>query len=264
MSLTDIFGLQDKVAFVTGAGSGIGAEIAQALAIAGADVILTDIDISGAEQVAKRISDLGRKAVVFQLDVTQEDKVDEVVQEAVAQLGRIDILFNNAGVSHKRGLVHELPTEEWRKCMEVNLDGVFFVARAILKIMMKQGSGKVINTASMWGLGASSGLAPVPAYCAAKSTERPRSQGAVVNLTREMGLEYAKRGISVNALCPGFHRTNIGPLQKGEFLDACIAYTPMGRIAEAEEIRGSAIFLASSASNFMTGQALVVDGGCLA
>jgi len=140
----------------------------------------------------------------------------------------------------------------------VNLDGVFYVARAVLKVMVKQGSGKIINTASMYGLGGSSGLAPHPGYCAAK--------GAVVNLTREMGLQYAKHGITVNALCPGFHRTSLlgVAMQKQEFIDAMEAYTPMGRLAEASEIRGSAIFLASSASDFMTGQTLVADGGCLA
>jgi len=257
MSLTDIFGIQNKVGFVTGAGSGLGAEIAIALGLAGADVVLADINASAAEVIAQRIRDLGRKALVFQLDVTLEDKVEEVVQATVAQLGHIDILFNNAGVAGNAFLLHEQPTEEWRKVMAVNVDGVFYVAKAVLKVMVKQGSGKVINLGSMWGLGASSGLGPYPAYCAAK--------GAVVNLTREMGLQYAKLGITANALCPGWHRTNIvDEMQQQDFVDALAVYTPMGRIAEASEIRGPAIFLASSASNFMTGQILVTDGGCLA
>ncbi|KZP34699.1 3-oxoacyl-reductase [Athelia psychrophila] len=258
MSLSDIFGLQNKVGFITGAASGLGAEMAQGLALAGADVVLADINAAGAELVAKRIRESGRKALVFQLDVSKEDEVEKVVQAAVDQFGHIDILFNNAGVAGSPGLVHEMTTEQWRKVISVDLDGVFYVARAVLKVMMKQGSGKIINTASMWGLGGSAGSAPLPAYCAAK--------GAVVNLTREMGLEYAKHGITVNAICPGTHRTAmVEPWMQNEVdIAALVNYVPMGRISEASEIRGPAIFLASSASNFMTGQTLVVDGGCLA
>ncbi|KZP20090.1 NAD(P)-binding protein [Athelia psychrophila] len=124
--------------------------------------------------------------------------------------------------------------------------------------MLKQGSGKIINMASIWGLGAASGMFPAPAYCAAK--------GAVVNLTREMGLQYVKQGITVNALCPGSHATEMDNQHTSneDAMNAAKAYIPMGRVAEVSEIRGSVIFLASSASNFMTGQTLVADGGCLA
>ncbi|KDQ51782.1 hypothetical protein JAAARDRAFT_40807 [Jaapia argillacea MUCL 33604] len=124
--------------------------------------------------------------------------------------------------------------------------------------MLKQGYGKIINIASMWGLSGSSSVFPIPAYTAAK--------GAVVNLTREMGLQYAKENIQVNAICPGFYRTNLagGAYDNKEFVDSITAFTPMGRIAEAHEIRGPAIYLASSASDFMTGQIVVVDGGCQA
>ena len=137
-----------------------------------------------------------------------------------------------------------------------NLDGVFFVARETLKVMVPRRSGKQIITASMWGLTGSSSLFPAPAYVAAK--------GAVVNLTRELGLEYARHGIQVNAICPGFFRTRLGDFHDEQVLAAMSDFTPMGRIAEAEEIKGPALFLASAASDFMTGQTLVVDGGCMA
>jgi len=256
MSLEDIFGLQNKVAFVTGAGAGLGAEMAEALAVAGADVVLAGRNVPKLEVVAQRIRDLGRKTLVCQVDVTQEDMIEKAVQAAVAQFGRIDVLVNNAGTAEGPTLLHKMSSEQWRSTMSVNLDGVFYVSKAVLKVMLKQGSGKIINIASMWGLGASTGAFPAPAYCAAK--------GGVVNLTREMGLQYAKQGITVNALCPGTHRSDMVNAIGEDGLNALNAYSPMGRIAEASEIRGSAIFLASAASNFMTGQTLVVDGGCLA
>jgi len=256
MSLADIFGLQNKVGFVTGAGSGLGAEIAEGLAAAGADVVLAGLNVPKLEIVAQRIRDLGRKAFVCQVDVTQEDSIEKAVQATVAQFGHIDILINNSGVAEAPTLLHDMSSEQWRAVMSVDLDGVFYVSKAVLKVMVKQGSGKIINMASIWGIGASSGVFPGPAYCAAK--------GAVVNLTREMGLQYAKQGITVNALCPGTHRTDMVDAIGEAGLNALKIYSPMGRIAEASDIKGPAIYLASSASNFMTGQTLVVDGGCLA
>ncbi len=142
--------------------------------------------------------------------------------------------------------------------LDVDLDGVFFCAREALKVMVGQQSGKIINIASIWGLAGSSSLFPALAYNAAK--------GAVVNLTRELGLEYARQGIQVNALCPGFYQTNLsrGAIDDPRARATVTAFIPMDRIAEAAEIKGPALFLASAASDYMTGQTLVVDGGCLA
>jgi NAD(P)-dependent dehydrogenase (short-subunit alcohol dehydrogenase family) len=168
-------------------------------------------------------------------------------------------LFNNAGIADPQALLlHEYPTENWRAVLDVDLHGVFFCAREALKVMVRQQSGKIINIASIWGLAGSSSLFPALAYNAAK--------GAVVNLTRELGLEYARQGIQVNALCPGFYQTNLsrGAIDDPQARAAVTAFIPMDRIAEAAEIKGPALFLASAASDYMTGQTLVVDGGCLA
>ena len=140
--------------------------------------------------------------------------------------------------------------------LSVDLEGVFFCAREALKVMAARQSGKIINIASMWGLAGSSSLFPAPAYNAAK--------GAVVNLTRELGLQYAKQGIQVNALCPGFYRTRLGAFDDPETVARVEAFIPMGRVAEAADIKGPALFLASAASDYMTGQTLVTDGGCMA
>ncbi|KDQ51410.1 hypothetical protein JAAARDRAFT_62486 [Jaapia argillacea MUCL 33604] len=238
-TLTDIFGLSGKVGFVTGAGSGLGAEFCQALALAGADVVAADINLPNAEKtVASLIHTDNRKALALQLDVSNESAVRSAVDKAVAHFGHIDILFNNAGIADPNPrILHEYDSQDWRKVMNVNLDGVYYTAKAVLGVMVKQPTGgKVINIASMWGLVGGSLGTPSPAYVTAK--------GAVVNLTRELGLEYATKNIQVNALCPGFYKTHIAndAYDMTEFTDICVDFTPMGRIAAASEMSRSFYF----------------------
>jgi NAD(P)-dependent dehydrogenase (short-subunit alcohol dehydrogenase family) len=255
----DLFRLDGKVALVTGAGSGLGRQFAEVMAEAGADVACADIDAESAKATASAVEGLGRCAAAIGCDVTDEAQVAAMVTRTVEVLGRLDILFNNAGIADPEALLlHEYPTANWRAVLNVDLDGVFFCAREALKVMVGQQSGKIINIASIWGLAGSSSLFPALAYNAAK--------GAVINLTRELGLEYATQGIQVNALCPGFYRTNLsrGAIDDPQVRDSINAFIPMGRIAEAAEIKGPALFLASAASDYMTGQTLVADGGCLA
>jgi NAD(P)-dependent dehydrogenase (short-subunit alcohol dehydrogenase family) len=257
MSLAEQFRLDGKVALVTGAASGLGAQFAEAMAEAGAHVVLADTNEAGMQRTAEAVRALDREALAFPTDVTDEEQVAAAVTRAAAHFGRLDVLFNNAGIADPAPfLVHEYPTEQWRWVLAVDLEGVFLCAREALKVMVGQGSGKIVNVASMWGLAGTSSLFPAPAYAAAK--------GAVVNLTRELGLEYAQAGIQVNALCPGFFRSNLGGYDDPEAVRAMTEFTPMGRVAETAEIKGPALFLASAASDFMTGQTLVVDGGCLA
>lgn len=251
------FSLTGQVAMVTGAASGLGAEIAVAMAEAGAEVACLDLDAAGLARTADAVREAGREALTRTCDVTAEAEVAAAVAAAVSRFGRLDVLFNNAGVVDRPlGPLHESTTETWRAVLDVNLDGVYFCAREALKVMVGQGSGKVVNIASMWGLAGAANVVPLAAYTAAK--------GAVVNLTRELGLQYAEAGIQVNALCPGFFATKLGKDLDFDLEERRIAYTPMRRVAAAAEIRGPAIFLASAASDYMTGQTLVVDGGCLA
>lgn len=259
MSQQNPFDLTGRTALVTGAGSGLGIEFAEALAEAGADVACADIDADSVAATAQRVEKYGRRALALAADVSDEDQVREMVGRAVSGLGRLDILVNNAGIADANPApVHQFSSEDWHRVIGVDLHGVFYTAKYALAAMTKQGSGKIINVASIWGIAGPSSVFPIPAYSAAK--------GAVVNLTRELGLEYATSNIQVNALCPGFYRTRLagGAYDDPGFVSAITEFTPMGRIAEAEEIRGPAVFLASAASDFMTGQTLVVDGGCLA
>jgi NAD(P)-dependent dehydrogenase (short-subunit alcohol dehydrogenase family) len=251
------FSLEGEVALVTGAASGLGAELAAAMAEAGADVVCLDLDAAGLARTAEAVRANGRTALARVCDVTDETGVAAAVAAAVARFGRLDVVFNNAGVADRPpGPLHKSSTESWRAVMAVNLDGVYFCAREALKAMVGQGSGKIVNVASMWGLAGSASVIPLPAYTAAK--------GAVVNLTRELGLQYAEAGIQVNALCPGFYATNLGHDLDPGMDERRLGFIPMRRVAAASEIRGPAIFLASPASDYMTGQTLVVDGGCLA
>lgn len=254
MSISDIFGVEGKVAFVTGAGSGLGREMAIAMSENGALVVCFDVNADGLAQTAAL---LGEDILCIEGDVANEDAVDAAVAACIARFGCLDILFANAGIGDPEpGLLHDYSTENWNKVVGVNLNGVFNSNRAALRQMVSQGSGKIINTASMWGLAGASSVFPLPAYNATK--------GAVVNLTRELGLQYAAQNIQINAICPGFFRTELGPFDDPEFLAAVVGFTPMGRIAKASEIKGTALYLASSASDFVTGTTLVIDGGCMA
>ena len=253
----DMFSLAGRTAVITGAGSGLGAVIAEAMTEAGAAVADSDIDTGMLDKTASRLKKMGGKVLARRCDVTSEEQVEQMVQAAVSEFGTIDILFNNAGIGDPEpGLLHEYSTGNWDKVLDINLRGIFLCSRAVLKIMAQQGSGKIINMASMWGLAGTSSVFPLPAYAASK--------GAVVNLTREMALQYAPLGINVNAICPGFFRTRLGPYDDPEFVKAITDFTPAGRIAEADEMKGTAIYLASSASDFAHGLLLVIDGGCAA
>ncbi len=257
MAYPNPFDLSGKVAVITGAASGLGYVFCEAMAEAGADVVCADIDEAGLGGTVRAVEALGRRAHAVRCDVTDEAAVVSMVESTLATFGKLDIIFNNAGIADPApSLIHEYPTENWKKVLAVDLDGVFYCCREALKVMFEQKRGKVVNVASMWGLTGGSSVFPIPAYNAAK--------GAVVNLTRELGLQYAPHNIQVNAICPGFFRSKLGPYDDPDFASAITVYTPAGRIAEASEIKGTAIYLASAASNYMNGSLVVVDGGCLA
>jgi NAD(P)-dependent dehydrogenase (short-subunit alcohol dehydrogenase family) len=258
MTFPKPFNLEEKIALITGGANGLGLAFAEAMAEAGADVVCADIDTKGLDEAVIKIERIGRKAMGIVCDVTREEDVKKMMKETVDAFGRLDILFNNAGIAEEDPKpLHEYTTEEWNRILAVDLQGVFYCAREALKIMVRQKSGKIINIASVWGLVGSSGLMPVPAYNTAK--------GAVVNLTRELGLEYAAMGINVNAICPGFYRTDLGGgSDDPEFVKSVEGYVPMGKMAEPEDLKGTAIYLASEASDYMCGQVVVTDGGIYA
>jgi NAD(P)-dependent dehydrogenase (short-subunit alcohol dehydrogenase family) len=260
MRYPEIFDLTGKVALVTGAAHGLGVAFSLAMAEAGAEVACADINFEGLAATVAEVEKLSRKAIAIKCDVTKEEEVIAMMQKTVDVFGRLDILFNNAGLSDntigvpKR--LHECTTETWNRVISVDLQGAYYCAREALKVMVNQKSGKIINVASIWGLTGSSAVIPVPAYCSAK--------GAMVNLTRELGIEYAPFGINVNALCPGFYMTGLGGYDDPEFMKFIQGYIPMGRTAEPKELAGAAVFLASSASDYMCGQTIVTDGGIAA
>ena len=252
------FNLEGKIALVTGAAKGLGEAFSEAMAEAGADVVCSDIDAKGLEETVRKIEKIGKRGLAVICDVTKEEDVKRMMEKAMDKFGRVDILFNNAGIAEETPKpLHEFTTEEWNRVLAVDLQGVFYCAREALKIMVKQGSGKIINIASIFGLAGSSGIFPVPAYNAAK--------GAVVNLTRELGLEYAAMGINVNAICPGFYRTDLGGgSDDPDFVRSVEDFVPMGKMGEPDDLKGTAIYLASEASDYMCGQMVVMDGGILA
>jgi 2-deoxy-D-gluconate 3-dehydrogenase len=243
-----------KTALVTGTGSGLGRAIAVALAEAGADVALTELPgrEAAAEETAREVRAHGRRAAVLPLDVTKLPMIPETVDRALAELGRIDVLVNNAGLNVPR-LAVDVTEEDWDRVLDVDLKGVFFTTQAVAKkSMIPRGGGKIVNIASIMGV---VGYSYRAAYCSAKA--------GLVNLTRVLAFEWARHGITANAVAPTFVET---PLTRPMFEDAAfkedvLRRIPLGRLGTPEDIAGAVVYLASPAADLVTGHTLLVDGG---
>ena len=238
--------LQHKVAVITGGASGIGAATARLFVQEGAKVVLVDLNEEKGKAFEAELKAQNAEALFVKANITSEDEVQNIYKETIAAFGKVDIVFNNAGIGRVTP-TEELEYAEWRNTVNVDLDGVFLVARDAIREMLKSGGGTIVNTASMYGWVGSPGSA---AYNAAK--------GGVINLTRSLALEYATKNIRVNALAPGFIDTPIIPEESKEVLKTM---TPMQRLGQAEEMAKAVLFMASDDSSFMTGNVLTVDGG---
>ena len=252
--------LKEKVALVTGAASGIGRATAMLFGQEGAKVMCADVNGEGAERVANQIADSGGEAASVKADVSREAEVQGMIKETVERWGRIDILYNNAGIG-TGGPVTQVQEEEWDRTIDTNLKGVFLGCKHAIPEMLKQGGGVIVNTASDAGL---RGTAWLSAYCASK--------GGVVLLTKSLAVEWAQQGIRVNCVCPGVIRTPIlDPfIERGRELfgdspeeawERLAQVHPIGRVGEPEEVARAVLFLASDDASFITGVALPVDGG---
>jgi NAD(P)-dependent dehydrogenase (short-subunit alcohol dehydrogenase family) len=250
--MTDPFDLTGRTALVTGASRGIGRAIAEAMAARGADLVLAGRDTDALAETAAAVESHGRKAVPITGDVTERDTVRDLVATAIEALGHLDVVVNNAGGNRFSVPFTQVRPDGWDKVMRLNLDSVVEVCRAVGPHLLERGSGSVINLASVAGLG---GVPLMSHYGTAKA--------AVLALTKSLAVEWAHAGVRVNALVPGWVATDLTAFARDEpaFEQALISRVPMGRWATPAEIAGPAVFLASDAARFVTGQALVVDGG---
>lgn len=261
----ELFKLDGKVALVTGAGSGLGREMAIGLAAAGCDVICADRDKGWVTETVSIIQSSGGKASRIIFDVTREDEIAHLSRAVKGSHGKLDVLINNAGVAPYPKRLHEVDSADWRRVVDVNLTGPFLVTRAVIPLMLEAGSGSIINIASLIGIGgfypgfAVSGVA----YAATKA--------GLTGLTKQIAAEYARDNIRANAIAPGWQgaatrladhfKADWSAEDKARFEQAILAGTPMGRRGDTKELRGLVIYLASDASSYVTGQLIAHDGG---
>lgn len=254
VSARDLFSLQGRRALITGSGQGIGLTLARGLAIAGAELVLNDIEPQRLDSAMAGLRAEGFAVSGRCFNVAREDEVTAAARDIEAQIGPIDILVNNAGI-HRRAPLESMPLEAWQAVLDINLTSAFLVTRAFVPDMIRRGSGKIINLCS---LNSEISRPTIGNYAAAK--------GGLKMLTRAMAVEWAKHNIQANALAPGYIRTALtGPLTVDPaFNHHLCTRTPAGRWGEPHELVGTTVFLASRASDFMNGQILFVDGGLLA
>ena len=247
----DLFSLNGKTALITGSSQGIGLALARGLAEAGATIILNGRDSKKLDIAAKALAEAGATTIISAFDVTDHDAVRKAVDELEAKGTRIDILVNNAGMQH-RGPLEEFEPDAFEKLLQTNIASVFHVSQAVAKHMINRGEGKIVNIASVQTALARPGIAP---YTATK--------GAVGNLTKGMATDWAKYGLQCNALAPGYFDTplNAALVADKKFSEWLKIRTPAGRWGEVEELVGACIFLSASASSFVNGHTLYVDGG---
>ena len=253
MGIIEKMRLDGKAIYVTGGASGIGKSVATALAEAGADVAIVDVNLEGAEAAAKEIAEAtGSKTIAIKCDVTNQDDVEAMVAKVVDTYGKLDAAFNNAGICLNVP-AEEMTFEQWSKVININLNGVFLCATAAGRVMLKQGYGSIINTASMSGH-----IVNVPQpQCAYNA-----SKAGVSMLTKSLAIEWAKKGVRVNCISPGYIGTDL--TLNSEALKPLIekwnAMAPMGRLGRPEELQSIVVYLAGDTSSFTTGSDIIVDG----
>lgn len=253
-NLQEMFSLKGRTAIVTGGGQGLGKSMAMGLAQAGADIVIAARRIETALKTKPQIEELGVKCTVIKGDMRKEEDIKAMVSQVMQEYKKIDILVNNAGTWRGDDAEH-VTTEDWKEVIDVNLTGPFIVSREVGKIMLSQGKGSIINVASMSGM-----IVNTPQNQCAYNA----SKGGLIMLTKSMATEWAKRGVRVNALCPGYMRTEMSEeryQKKDPAIERWFSMTPMGRSGVTDELMGIAVYLASDASSFVTGASYLVDGG---
>jgi NAD(P)-dependent dehydrogenase (short-subunit alcohol dehydrogenase family) len=253
--------IDGKVAIVTGSGNGIGRAIAMAMADAGAKVTVSDLLQEDGERTVKEITDRGGTALFVAADVSVIEQVQNLIETTFTTFGRLDILVNNAGIGGGSAKLHELEPDDFDRVIDVNLRGTFLCSKYAIPHFLAQHDGRIVNIASTYGL---VGAPKAPAYCASK--------GAIINLTRQLAIDYGPDQIRVNAICPGYIDTSLGRRRSTLSVEEIASATarrekaagmqPLGRQAQPSEVASVALFLASDGASFMTGSIVTVDGGC--
>jgi len=252
MNIKQLLDLSGRVAIITGGSIGLGRQMAEGLAEMGANVALCARKKERCEQAAHELQQLGVKALALGCDVKNPEDVQKLADEVVAQFGRIDILINNAGTSWGAP-VEEMKLEDWNKVIETNLTGTFLCSQAVGKVMLRQKRGKIINIASVSGLGGAPPELPAIGYHASK--------GGVIAFTKDLACKWATHNIQVNAIAPGWFPTHMSNRVLERYKDFFLERIPMKRFGTDHDLKGAAVFLASDASDYVTGHVLVVDGG---
>ena len=257
VSAKQLFDLTGRVAIVTGGATGMGRQMAEGLAEMGANVALCARKQERCQQAAVELQKLGVKTIALACDVKNPASVQEMVDATLSQFGRIDILINNAGISWGAP-VEEMKLEDWTKVIETNLTGTFLCAQAVGRVMISQGrggnsGGKIINIASVAGLGGAPAELPAIGYHASK--------GGVISFTKDLACKWAAHNIQVNAIAPGWFPTHMSQRVLEHHSELFLSHIPLRRFGNEHDLKGAAVFLASDASNYVTGHVLVVDGG---
>ena len=249
--MVDYFDLSGKVAIVTGTSRGLGQYFARALAKAGADLVITSRKLSSLDQFKEEIESLGRRALAVQLDVLSQSDIENMVQATIKEYGKIDILVNNAGLNIRKPTT-EVSSQDWDTVLNTNLKGSFFCAQAVAKEMIKRNYGRIISVGSCTCVFGMEGIA---AYTA--------SRGAILSMTRSLAAEWGKFGITVNVLAPGWFKTaqNAVLYENKEWVNYITERIPLNRPGQPHDLDGTVIFLASDASEYITGQMILIDGG---
>ncbi|MRX72241.1 glucose 1-dehydrogenase [Bacillus lacus] len=254
MNALELFHLNGKTAIVTGGGRGLGEQLAEALAEAGANIVLCSRKVEACQEVADRLQkQTGNKTLALSCDVTKQDEVKAVVAAAVETFGSVDILVNNSGATWGAP-AEDMPLEAWQKVIDVNTTGTFLMSQEAGKVMIQQNKGKIINISSVAGLG---GVDPRFMDTIAYNT----SKGAVITFTKDLAVKWGQYGINVNAIAPGFFPTKMSKVIIEHGKNYILEKTPLQRLGSNEDLKGAVVYLASRASDYVTGDVLIVDGG---